>query len=325
MIVRDRVLEMELISWVVLLVLTYFMFIWLLGRSRSRNRGVGNDDEKKLPLPPGPFPLPIIGNLLELGNKPHKSLAKLSKIYGPIMRLQLGQVTTIVVSSSDMAKAVLQTYDHLLSNRTVPDSMTALNHHHYSLPFMSVSPRWRSLRKICNNYLFANKVLDATQEARRHQIQRLLSDIHQNCVNGEAVDVGKAAFKTTINLLSNTIYSVDLVQSVGKAGEFKETVTNIMKEVGRPNIADYFPLLKKIDPLGIRKRAAFHFAKLFDVFDHLICQRLQLRQTTPSSSTHNDILDALLNISDQDNQEMDPEKIRRLSFVRILIIFLYFY
>ncbi|KAL7117024.1 hypothetical protein ACP275_03G045100 [Erythranthe tilingii] len=55
-------------------------------------------------LPPGPFPLPIIGNLLLLGRNPHRSLAKLSKTYGPLMYLKLGTVQTIVASSPDMAK-----------------------------------------------------------------------------------------------------------------------------------------------------------------------------------------------------------------------------
>ena len=55
-------------------------------------------------LPPGPYPLPIIGNLLELGDKPHGSLATLSKRYGPLMSLKLGSRATIVVSSPDIAK-----------------------------------------------------------------------------------------------------------------------------------------------------------------------------------------------------------------------------
>ncbi|CAI8593426.1 unnamed protein product [Vicia faba] len=57
-------------------------------------------------LPPGPSPLPIIENLLELGHKPHKSLAKLVEIHGPIMSLKFGQITTIIVSSTDMEKEV---------------------------------------------------------------------------------------------------------------------------------------------------------------------------------------------------------------------------
>ncbi|CAI8607051.1 unnamed protein product [Vicia faba] len=140
-------------------------------------------------LPPGPSPLPIIGNLLKLGNKPHHSLANLSNIHGPIMTLKLGQITTIVISSADMAKEVLQTHDNLLSNRTVPDALSVLNHDQYSLSFMRVSPRWRDLRKICNNHLFSNKTLDSSQALRRRKLQNLLDDIKKCSENEEAVDI----------------------------------------------------------------------------------------------------------------------------------------
>jgi hypothetical protein len=63
-----------------------------------------------------------------MDNKPHKAFAKLAKIYGPILSLKLGQVTTIVVSSADMAKEILLTYDSLLSDRIVPHALTAFNH-----------------------------------------------------------------------------------------------------------------------------------------------------------------------------------------------------
>ena len=55
-------------------------------------------------LQPGPRPFPIIGNLLELGDKPHQSLTTLSKTYGPLMSLKLGSTTTIVISSSAKQK-----------------------------------------------------------------------------------------------------------------------------------------------------------------------------------------------------------------------------
>ena len=162
-------------------------------------------------LPPGPSPIPIFGNLLDMGKKPHQSLAKLAEIHGPVMRLKLGQVTTIIISSADMAKEVLQTHDLLFSDRTVPQAVTVHNHDQYSSAFLPVSPIWRDFRKICNNQLFANKTLDASQYLRRKKMQKLLNDVHQSSLTGEAVDIGRAAFKTSINFLSNTIFSIDFV------------------------------------------------------------------------------------------------------------------
>ncbi|KAK7308404.1 hypothetical protein VNO77_42008 [Canavalia gladiata] len=263
-------------------------------------------------LPPGPAGLPIVGNLLQLGPKPHQTLAKLAKIHGPIMSLKLGQVTTVVMSSAEMAKGVLQTHDQFMSNRKIPNAMAGANHDQYSLPFIPISHRWRHLRKICNGLLFSNKNLDATKELRRRKVLELSSDIHRSNSKGEAVDIGRLAFKTTINLLSNSVYSEDLIHSSDKAGEFKELVASIMKEVGRPNLADCFPVLKVVDPHGIRRRTGSYFWKLLTIFKGLVDRRLKLRKDN-GYCTKNDMLDAMLDNAEDNNQEMHKDKIERLS------------
>ncbi|AET02723.2 putative geraniol 8-hydroxylase [Medicago truncatula] len=263
-------------------------------------------------LPPGPSPLPIIGNLLKLGNKPHHSLANLSNIHGPIMTLKLGQVTTIVISSADIAKEVLQTHDNILSNRTVPDALSVLNHDQYSLSFMRVSPRWRDLRKICNNQLFANKTLDSSQTLRQRKLQDLLDDIKKCSEIEEAVDIGRVAFMTTTNLLSNTFFSADFVHSVEEAGEYKEIVVSILKEVGAPNLSDFFPMLKIFDLQGIRRRSVISVKKVLSIFRRFVGERLKMREGTGSIG-NGDVLDALLNISLDDGKiEMDKDEIEHL-------------
>ncbi|KAJ4766250.1 Cytochrome P450 [Rhynchospora pubera] len=65
--------------------------------------------KSKLPsinLPPGPKPLPLIGNLHHLGDQPHLALQRLSCTYGPIFRLTLGFIPTVVVSSAKLAREV---------------------------------------------------------------------------------------------------------------------------------------------------------------------------------------------------------------------------
>ncbi|KAK2404830.1 hypothetical protein P8452_10424 [Trifolium repens] len=262
-------------------------------------------------LPPGPTPLPIIGNLLALGQKPHNSLAKLAKIHGPLMSLKFGQITTIVISSATMAKEVLLTNDKFLSNRNIPQTVSVVNHEQYSLAFMPISPLWKELRKICNTQLLSHKSLDSSQEVRRDKIQQLLNDIHQSSQIGEAIDIGTIVFKTTINLLSNTIFSMDLIHSNGAAEEFKDVVTNITKLAGTPNVADFFSALKMLDPQGLKRRQTKNVRKVLDIFGDLINQRLKTRGGT-CVDTNKDMLDAMLNIS-KDNEFMDKNMIQHLS------------
>ncbi|EXB94994.1 Cytochrome P450 76C1 [Morus notabilis] len=247
-------------------------------------------------LPPGPKPLPIIGNLLELGDKPHKSLARLSQTYGPIMCLKLGQLTTIVVSSPTMAKEVMQTHSQFFSNRTITEAARATDHSQVSVVFSPVSTLWRELRKISTVHLLAARVLDANMNLRHNKVQELLRHVHQSVEVGEAVEFGKAAFKATLNLLSTTFFSMDLADSNSdNVRELMEAVHGISEELGKPNVADYFPILKKIDPQGIRRRISIHFQKMLDLFDRAIDQRLRLRK--PSSSVkYDDILDTLIDM-----------------------------
>jgi hypothetical protein len=271
-------------------------------------------------LPPGPKPFPVIGNLLELGDKPHKSLSELAKAHGAIMSLKIGRVTTIVISSADMAKEVLQKHDQLLSNRTIPDALRACEHGVFNLAWIPVSSQWRNLRKICNGQLFSNTALDANKDIRRKKVQELLAETQQSSQTGEAVEIGRAAFKTALNLLSNTILSVDLADpNSDKARKFKEMVWNIMEEAGRPNVADYFPLLQKLDPQGIRRRITVNFGKMIDLFSCMINERLQLRKVF-GFVTNGDMLDTLLNISEENSEKMNKTAMEHFFMVSIITL-----
>lgn len=255
----------------------------------------------KARLPPGPRPLPIVGNLFKLRDQPHKSLADLSKIYGPIMFLKLGSIPTIIISSSKTAQQVLQKNDQPLSNRVVPDAVRALDHHQNSMMWLPASARWRNIRKTMIMHFFSLQRLDATQALRRTKVQELLDHAHQSCSRGEAVNIGRAAFTTSLNLLSNTVFSTDLVHHDSKfSQEIKDIVWGVMEEIGRLNVADYFPVFRLLDPQGIRRAMKIYFSKLSDIFYGIIDQRLK---SEASSAASNDVLDALLNLTKEDNHE----------------------
>uniref|UniRef100_A0A165X6G2 Cytochrome P450 n=1 Tax=Daucus carota subsp. sativus TaxID=79200 RepID=A0A165X6G2_DAUCS len=287
--------------WCILLAFT------LLSIHRIRNKAAQK-------LPPGPFPLPIIGNIHKLGEHPHKSLTKLAQVYGPIMRLKLGRMTSIVISSSSTARQVLRKQDIAFYNRPLPDAIRALDHNKYSAVWLPVGTRWRSLRKIMGSNIFTATKLDANQHLRSQKVHDLIRYCEKCSQCGEAVDIGGAAFLTSLNLMSNTIFSKDMVDSYEDAeGKvFRDLVWNTMAEIGKANLVDYFPVLRWMDPQGIKRRLDSHLANLIKFFDVMVDERLELKRPgyRGEDTSSADVLDELLKL--QESNEIDKSLIQHM-------------
>jgi hypothetical protein len=52
-----------------------------------------------------------LGNLLQLGGRPHRYFQAVARKYGPVVEVQLGCVRMVVVASPEAAKEVLRTND----------------------------------------------------------------------------------------------------------------------------------------------------------------------------------------------------------------------
>ncbi|KAK6920232.1 Cytochrome P450 [Dillenia turbinata] len=277
--------------------LFFFFFLWTFFHVLKLGPGKWGSGQ----LPPGPRPYPIIGNILELGARPHESLANLAKTYGPLMSLKLGSVTTIIVSSSSAAKEVLHKNDRSFAHRTVLDAIRALDHHKRSVIWSDADSKWRNLRKVCNTEIFSVQKLDACQDLRQKKIQELLYYVNHCCHTGQPVQIGRAAFTTTLNLLSNSIFSSDLASHTSESSqEFKDVVWGIMEVAGKPNLADFFPAIRWIDPLGVRRGMAVHFGRLIEIFDGVIKRRIELGDTGGRKS---DALDALIQLTKQQGSD----------------------
>ncbi|CDP20560.1 unnamed protein product [Coffea canephora] len=223
-------------------------------------------------LPPGPYSFPIIGNLHQLGKKPHQSFAKLSRTYGPLMSLKLGSKTTILVSSPTVAREVLQQYDQTFSSRAIPTAAQALDHHKFSLVWLPPSGQWRNIRKMCKENIFATPRLDANEGLRQEKLQELRDYLHRTLFSKDFANYGSDSSQ-----------------------ELKEIVWGVMKNAGAPNLSDYFPVLQMIDPQGIMRDSKFYLQKLFDIFDDIIDERIQVRSS--SETKKNDLLETLLDHS----------------------------
>ena len=151
-------------------------------------------------------------------------------------------------------------------------------------------------------------------------MQELITRVGKSA-GGEPVDIGKAAFKTSLNLLSATFFAMEHLAdqtSSDTIRDFKETVWSMVEEVGKPNLADYFPLLRKFDPQGIRKRMTVHFQRVMDFFSDIIDQRLQQREKT-GCVEDNDILDSLISMMSSTKQDGE-DHLDRTTVEHLLLV-----
>ncbi|KAF3780005.1 Costunolide synthase [Nymphaea thermarum] len=252
-------------------------------------------------LPPGPVGLPFLGSLLQLGDKVNESLYSLSKRYGPLMAIRLGMKTVVVVSSANMAEEVLHKHDRAFSGRSVGEAAKALDHYKYSVVWLPAGPTWRELRRACNT--------DRPQAARR--LARPTRE--EASADGCAVDIGLCAFVTALNIVSNTFFSKDVanLERGVAAKELKDLVWGIMETAGRPNLADFFPPLRLVDPQGVRRAMTGYFQRMHELFDKIIEERLQAYAAASSVQT-DDFLDVLLQLGGEPGSEYTTDVLKSL-------------
>ncbi|XP_028577803.2 cytochrome P450 2K6-like [Podarcis muralis] len=71
-------------------------------------------------LPPGPRPLPLIGNLHIMDLKrPHRTMLKLSKQYGPVFSIQMGPQKTVVLTGYETLKEALVNQADAFADRPI--------------------------------------------------------------------------------------------------------------------------------------------------------------------------------------------------------------
>ncbi|XP_031505457.1 geraniol 8-hydroxylase-like [Nymphaea colorata] len=268
-------------------------------------------------LPPGPVGWPLVGSLLQLHGLPNEALARLSKQYGPLMSVWLGCKATVVVSSAEMAEEVMHRQNHVFSGKISLDAATAFGYDQHSFVLSQVGPRWRALRRMSNNEMFTPRRLDAMKGLREEKVGALIQHIREAAADGRAVDIGECAFSITQNLLACTLFSQDIadLSSELTPGGFKSLVYEMLEIFSKPNLCDFFPALRWIDPQGLRRRNGNALTRLYVILDQLIDEHLRAYEAAAAkgeAKKKEDFLDVLLELTRDPNSGFTRENIRPL-------------
>ncbi|XP_011627085.2 cytochrome P450 71A1 [Amborella trichopoda] len=250
-----------------------------------------NRKARSLNLPPGPRRFPVIGNLHQLGKRPHQSLARLSQQYGPLMFIKVGRVPTIVVSSAEIAKEVMKTQDMVFANRPGLFAAEKLLYGGTGVIFSPYGEYWRQVRKICALELLSTKKVKSFQSVREEEVASMVSTI--SCFShGDPVNLSKM-FYTLTNRIS---CKVALGHSEGDQTEYRlhKIVQELNSLLGSFFAADLFPSMGWVDVLtGIRARVKKNFRELDSFLDEVIRNHRDKGVLEPTTA-NKDFVDILL-------------------------------
>nr|QNN89144.1 cytochrome P450 [Achyranthes bidentata] len=263
---------------------TFILFIVLLTVLTYIIKSMQKQTSK---LPPGPPKLPLIGNLHLLSSKStllHRRLAELSKKYGRVMMLQLGQVPTIIVSSAEMAKEVMKTHDGVFCNR--PELMVA-KEVFYDCKDIGLAPYgeyWRQVRKISTLELFTMRRVESFRFIREEETRNFFKAIQKEV--GCVVNLSKKFFVLACDVMSRATFGTkgeeQAALRVLTAG-VTETCTGFCP-------ADVYPSVKLLQTLSKGKFQKFtkESDRILDpiIADHLCKKKL--------GKEEEDLIDVLL-------------------------------
>ncbi|CAN6270689.1 unnamed protein product [Urochloa humidicola] len=277
-------------------ILATLITISVILRRHTHRRSPGHGSAS-LPPPPGPAGNPLLGNLLyvigPLRHNPHRGLASLASTFGPVLSLRLGLTRAlVVVSSAAAAHEALSKNDAALAARLVPDNVCALSYGTTSMVFLPSSDHlWRQLRVVIGAGFSSARGLDAIRPVLERGASELAGYLRVS--SGTAVNIREAVNGTVLNVISNVLFSEDVVDLREQGAQmFKGLIVPVLEEWSKPSVCDAFPFFAPVEHfLGSRRRISTHLAKLYKFFDQGIIER---RLSDSSEKKHDDLLDVLL-------------------------------
>ncbi|XP_055828547.1 probable (S)-N-methylcoclaurine 3'-hydroxylase isozyme 2 [Solanum dulcamara] len=280
-------MESPLLSFFLILI-PFFILIYKQFIQKSRN------------LPPGPRSWPVLGNILQIGKKPHISLAEFAKIHGPLISVKLGTQIVVVASSPDSAAEILKTQDRLLSARSVPRvapyELSVIDQH--SIVWSSdLSNHWKFLRAFCRTHLFSPIAVESHAPLREKKVSKIIDFLRSR--KGETVKISEILFGTVLNTLGNLFFSKDLcdLDYERNTSGIKGVIRKFVELGATPNISEFYPVFDALDLQGLRKQTEIYQNQLINIWSEIVKEKRQA-----ISRRSSDFLDVMIDSGFSDLQ-----------------------
>ncbi|KAM7252469.1 hypothetical protein ACFE04_024352 [Oxalis oulophora] len=253
-------------------------------------------------LPPGPRMLPVIGNMHVLisGSPFHYRLRDLAAKHGPLMHLKLGEISHMVISSSEIAEQVMKTHDLNFCDRPKNLSAAITTYNYTDIAFAPYGGRWKQLRKICTTELLSSKRVQSFRQIREEVVSNLMQSIFNSTqAAGSVINLSKMIFLVTFEIVSRTAFGMECED----IESFLSNLEKIIEMMAGFNIAEFFPSAKLLQSMNGMSSELKRLHQAVDKVLQNIIDKHIARGKARDLEEQEDIVDILLNLRDHENLE----------------------
>ncbi|XP_065871542.1 cytochrome P450 81Q32-like [Euphorbia lathyris] len=266
-------------------------------------------------FPPSPFPkIPIIGHL-HLFKKPlHRSLARLSEKYGPILYLQFGHRRVFLISSPTLAEECFTKNDIALANRPRILIGKHFGYNYTSIIWAPYGDLWRNLRKLSGLEILSSHRLQLLSTIRSEEVKLMLGRFYKN--KDGVIDLKAPFFELMLNVMMRMIsgkkYYGENVEEVEEVARFRKMVTDTLF-LANSNVGDYLPLLGAIKGEGKKFQETHEQRDGF--IEYLIAEhrkRAAIDSPSENDERNKTLIPVLLSLQKSDPEFYTDETIKSL-------------
>jgi cytochrome P450 family 78 subfamily A len=254
----------------------------------------------------------------------HRTLAMLSHAVDggkKLIAFTVGLTRIVVASQPDTAREILT--NPAFGDRPVKEAARHLLFHRAMGFASSVDAYWRGLRRLAANHLFDPRHVAASAHHRASIGAHMVDDVAAHMGHQGEVSMRRVLHTASLNHIMSTVFGkrYDFLSEEGKVLE--EMVTEGYDLLGGFNWADYLPLLRWLDPQGVRARCNKLVQKVNVMVGGIIGEHRARRAGgfVPDEST-GDFVDVLLDLEGEDKLS-DTQMIAVLWVSSCMFLYIY--
>lgn len=150
---------------------------------------------------PGPAGIPILGNTLQLGKHPHRTIIEWSRQHGEIFKVRIGYENWVFLTSPTAVREIMDRQSAVTSGRQPFPVASDLISGGKRFLFMSYTPEWRRLRAIVHK-LLTPKASQTFRPSQEFEAKQLIHDILTDNANQENFYMHVRRYTTSVVLTS---------------------------------------------------------------------------------------------------------------------------